>query len=464
MRILFLILAIIIPSFLFAQYGGFGVSDARSMGMGNTGNAYHHEILPISKNPAVMALSPDTSFFRIVIPNFSTRAAITAMPLEDFNYFFGGDDDGNRRVLDNEDKQRFLGLFDDTGEVLFSGRLNALAVSFQPDPEIGAFGFSIHDYGGARLAIDQELADVLLFGNQRNRTYDFDETALQFQYTRSYQFRYSRYIYHDSDMMLKSLYGGIALKYYQGFAYTDLQTSAGSISTNEYNQISGSFSGTRNSAFADALNGLNIFSDLSDNEDGGIAFPESVGSGIGFDIGFVAEIEDLDVSIGVTDIGSMTWDTNAEVEEFSLDPTIDGLYKNDKIDTLLDDGLTNEIVGNSFESPLATTLRIGFHLPVDIDDWGDLDLALDYNQGFDDTAVNSTMPRISAGAHWQPGEWIPSLLTGLSNDRTGSIRWALGIGYETPVLDFYIATNDLLNSISPDDYASVAFTFAFKVF
>lgn len=468
-KILFAIL-VFIPISLMSQYGPFGVSDARSTGMGNTGNAYHHEVIPISKNPALMALSPDSSFFRIVLPNISSRAAISAMPLDKFNYFFGGveetDSQGNtttvRRTLTEADKQEFLELYDEQGQFLFSGRLNALALSFQPSPEIGAFGFSIHDYIGGRVAVDEDMASLLLFGNERNRTYEMEETAYQFQYTRSFQLRYSRYIYHDSEMLVKSLYGGLALKYYQGFAYTDLQLNQSSLFTNEYNQISGNISGTRNSAYAKELRALDIFDDVESGEDFN-AMPEQVGSGFGFDIGFVAQIENLDVSIAMTDIGGMTWDQNAESEEFTLDPSLNELYKNDKIDSLIKDGISNDSVAGSFDSPLPTTLRIGFHLPIDTEDYGKIDLGLDYNQGFEETAVSSTTPRVSIGAHWQPGGYWPSLLTGLSNDRTGSLRWALGLGYETSVVDIYIATNDIIN-ISPNDYASFAFTLAWKVF
>jgi hypothetical protein len=463
MKNLFFIAIIFSPIAMLAQYGGFGITDARTLGMGNSGNAYHHEILPMSRNPATMALSPDTTFLRLVLPNVSARAIAAAMPVDEFNYFFGGDENGDARVLDPDDKQQFLDLFDESGEFFFSGRLNALAVSFQPNPEIGALGFSIHDYIAGRASIDKELMDVLLFGNERERTYDFGETKYQLQYTRSYQLNYSRYIYHDSDRTIKSLYGGLAVKLYQGFAYTDLSTNESMITTNQFNQISGSFSGTRSSAFAPSLTGLDVFGSDNGEEEDFTPFPEQVGSGFGFDIGFLAEIEDLDISIGVTDIGSMSWDTNAEVDNFSLDPTIDGVYKNDRVDTLFENGIQNNIVANSFDSDLPTTLRIGFFLPLDIG-MGDLNLALDYNQGFNETAVNSTMPRISAGAHWKPGEYIPSLLTGLTNDRSGALRWSLGIGYETPVVDIYLATGDVLNAVAVNDFASVAFTLAWKFF
>ncbi|GAB5465518.1 MAG: hypothetical protein Kapaf2KO_09540 [Candidatus Kapaibacteriales bacterium] len=464
MRNIILILSIIGLTYTsYSQYGGFGLSDARTTGMGNTGNAYHHEALPMSRNPATLAMSPDTSFLRIVFPNIATRAISSIMPVEDFNTYFGGDDDGNPVFLSEQDKADILDVFGDTGELLFNFRANLLALTFQPNPEIGAFGFSVHDYAAGRASVDKDLADLLLNGNEREREYNFEETAYQLQYTRSYQLRYGRYIYHDGSKLLNSLYGGVALKYYQGFAHTNLTIGSGNLATDQYNRITGDVRGTINSAYSSGLGILDILSNNDDEEDFP-AFPEAVGSGIGFDIGLAGQIGNLDVSLGITDIGAMSWDTNSEVTEFSLNPDLDGIYKNKRLDSLIDEGIISNSEEASFDSDLPTTLRVGFHYPIQTDGYGDIDLALDYNQGFNESAVNSTIPRVSVGAHWQPGQWIPSLLMGITNDRTGSVRLSTGIGYETPIVDIYLATNDIINAFAPSDFAAVAFTLAWKVF
>jgi hypothetical protein len=138
---------LILPCYLFAQYGSIGPVDARSMGLGKTYTAYSTGIYSIGLNPANLILE-DSVFIQFVtplpLPTVSAQGGISVLSLDEFNYFFGGIN-GESRVLSESEKQSLNSSFENGGYVSGGTSVQLLSFSIIPSKKIGAFGFAITD-------------------------------------------------------------------------------------------------------------------------------------------------------------------------------------------------------------------------------------------------------------------------------------------------------------------------------
>jgi len=78
MRIFLIALIFLLGSFsLLAQYGSFGITDARSVGMGNTYTASSYGVFSMGKNPALLSSNLDDSkSINILLPKFLEKAVL----------------------------------------------------------------------------------------------------------------------------------------------------------------------------------------------------------------------------------------------------------------------------------------------------------------------------------------------------------------------------------------------------
>ena len=125
------ILILILPCYLFAQYGSIGAVDARSMGLGKTYTAYSTGVYSIGINPANLILE-DSVFIQFVtplpLPTVSAQGGISVLSLDEFNYFFGGIN-GESRVLSESEKQSLNNSFENGGYVSGGTSLQLLSFS-----------------------------------------------------------------------------------------------------------------------------------------------------------------------------------------------------------------------------------------------------------------------------------------------------------------------------------------------
>ena len=454
-----------------AQYGSFGITDAQTVGMGSTfGSAFG--TLAIGKNPAFLAYPKDTSsYIALQIPNLGVSVLQSTMTMDDFNKYFGNKES---LVLDDAGRKDFFNTFDDNNGLYYNVGSKLFALAWKPSTEIGTFDLSMTQIAAGSMNIPLDLIDLAINGNAKGRTYTFDDMQFKTWWLGMTTLSYARDILEfDNESFIKNLTGGISLKLVSGYAYAGMERMNASFTTGENNVLKGK---------VDMLAWIAMSPDSQEDSaykekwynvkaPGGFDnfFPETIGSGFGFDIGVAADLAyNLRVGLSITDIGSVTWDTYASEHSSNEEATIDDLMKKsqrDRLEALLGD---SSYAVSSFSTSLPTALRlsIAYELAKTLETIpGDLTLLLDYNQGFNDSPGNSTTPRIGFGVRWQTSPYIPVITTGFTNTLAGDLAWAFGLGFSTSIIDVCFATQDLFTLMGSggNPFASAALNFIWRI-
>jgi hypothetical protein len=139
------------------------------------------------------------------------------------------------------------------------------------------------------------------------------------------------------------------------------------------------------SAFSDGFGVKYDFDSLEHESKFGLFMPPA-GNGFGFDFGFSLMLEDnWNVSLALTDIGSINWTKNAAKFNAEGEIFIDDLTDEDQLDSLKDKFTGDAEKIASFSTGLPTAFRFGLGYILNEEDNflpGTLLLGLDYNQGF----------------------------------------------------------------------------------
>lgn len=251
---------------------------------------------------------------------------------------------GNAAKFDYKDKQQAAKDFVDKDySINGDGTWFGIAVRF--DSTIGTFGFAVQDRMQWYSTFNEKTSDLIFNGRTANyfthlvldtfdgdtieNTGDLDQatadrvvrglngdpdelkkildgTRMSMQYYREYNLSYGRIISWNPGWQL---YGGVGIKYLQGFGVMDIQ---GGSTLEAYSALSPDF----NIDYGDAaLNNPSTVTEKSGNSWN----MKSVGSGFGFDIGANAIINDkIKIGLAVNDIGSITWDGNVYTAKDTL--------------------------------------------------------------------------------------------------------------------------------------------------
>ena len=446
---------VILPCYLFAQYGSIGAADARSMGLGKTYTAYSTGVYSIGINPANLILEEDV-FIQFVtplpLPTVSAQGGISVLSLDEFNYFFGGIN-GESRVLSEEEKQRLNSSFENGGYVSGSSSAQLLSFSIIPNKKVGAFGFAITDYSGGKGIIPAAIFDLALNGNPVDKLFDFSEAEVHSWWIRNYSLTYAQKITDVGTGILEYITGGVSFKYVQGFAYAGTERVGSYIQTSAKHEISGDSDYLAFTSFSDNF-GVDYEFDSTDSESHFSFFPSPAGTGFGVDFGLTFSLKEFgNFSIAITDLGSITWTNNAAKFYSGGSLYLDDLSDDSHIDSLLDKMSATAEPVEEFSTGLATALRFGAAFEISrLEDNrfpGHLLFAVDYNQGFNNLPGNSTKPRISFGFEWQAFNGFPILRTGLEYNEVEGVNWALGLGYVTSLLEFHLATSSFQTTFTP---------------
>jgi len=273
---------------------------------------------------------------------------------------------------------------------------------------------------------------------------------------------------------------GIGIKYVTGFSYTSIQSTNTSIYADSISHsyvvnmgldaeraglLSNVISKGAKSTVGDTVVNFNPFA------------PK--GTGLGIDLGATAVVIDfIKVGISFTDIGSISWskdvvntrgDTTVNFGGFTPAYTnVSGSQSNlDSIKNSFNNYFKNrDTVGSSFSTPLPTKMNIG--ASVELNDLfpaipGDLLVAVDYHQGFNNSLNNSTNPEFIFGAEWKPVQVIP-LRTALGFGGAYGFRWSAGFGVNLPGWDFDIGLGTFNALVAPMSAKNISFTFSFLKF
>lgn len=165
-----------------------------------------------------------------------------------------------------------------------------------------------------------------------------NNSSYKLHWTTDYTLGYARKIASLDEQ--HALYGGVAVKYVQGFGYVDISAKDG--------RLSGVAS------YMPSLTGLDSLFKISSG--GSSSNYKSVGQGIGFDIGGTLELfHDIRVGASVVNIGSITYRDNVYDIRDSVFTTV--AYNSDFLSGF--DKILTWTKRESVKVPLATQLRIG---------------------------------------------------------------------------------------------------------
>lgn len=195
----------------------------------------------------------------------------------------------------------------------------------------------------------------------------------------------------------------------------------------------------------------------------GASFTETEGSGLGFDIGGTVEMDlagplkgafawidgekKLRVGFSITDVGSITYDSNAG--QFSADETFiwDGIDIEDGLSDNFADSVRQEIYQNyepsdnkEITEKLPTKLNFGAQLQA-----GKLGFAFDLQKGLYETGMNSPRLVLGLGAEYKLIDIIP-LRAGYRTGGLTSSSITFGTGIELRNFEFTIAGLTVPNS------------------
>jgi len=465
-----IVLVITASATLFAQFGSEGTTDARRMALGNTSNAISKGVFSIGINPANILNSDETVNFSTVLPfpNLSVKAGTNFISLNDFNYYFGGNN-GQSKVLSQTDVQNLSSLMSGGGLIFGNVNIDIFSIGVKLAPSIGAFGLSVNDVVSSNLTLPSALSQIIVNGNPTNSTYNFNDANASVWWLRDYSLTYAREIPEIPQTVFSKIAAGITLKMVQGFAYVGTQQVNSSFSTGSQNQLTVDANNSFLSAFSDNFHVRYSYNINEPKQNAQMSpFPTPAGNGFGMDFGLSASIADVwNFAVSITDIGSINWTKNTAITNST------GQYTaNDLLDKSQQDSLKNKFKGTSdstggFSTNLPTALRLGASYKFNFSEhsWpGTLLLAMDINKGFNDMPGNSTKTNVSLGAEWKPMDWIPYLRTGVSFGGLLGFHWGVGLGIDAGVLEFNLSTLDMQTLVSPNSgkYLSVALNSRWK--
>jgi hypothetical protein len=432
-------------------FGSSGDLDARNIALGGTNATSARGVYAIGVNPANLVVEQDHKIeisSLLPLPTINISAGNDFITLNDYQYFFTGVEGENGEIsgkyLNNNEKNKFLNLFDQGSMVNSNFGTNLLSFSVYPSKKIGAFGFAIHDWTSAQVNLPKQVFELLLYGNEPNKVFDLDDLDVKAWYLRNYSLTYSKDLSSFFPDAFRFISAGLTVKMVQGLFYAGVDKMSTTLETqNDYNIL---VNGNSRMLVATSPS-FGVVYDFEDKElerENNIGlFNDPAGSGFGVDFGLYAELNKAwAISFAVTDLGNITWDEG--IAEYSSNGTF--LLENITDENLLD-SLSEAITGegsytNSFTTPLATAMKMGVGFKLDKflngNFPGQLLIELNYHQGFNNMPSNSTIERFSLGTEWIPYSWI-KVRTGISVGGLNKFNWGMGLGFDTGLVDLDFA-------------------------
>jgi hypothetical protein len=415
-------------------------TDIRGMGMARTFTASTHGLDAAGINPANLVTGHD-GFMTLGLLPVGLHVGSDFLTYDLYEkYFTGVDTDSGRvgRYLQDGDKQDILSAFP-SGLGTLAADVEVRPIGLLLNLGFGSIAFTMTEHVSSSLAIPQQYAQFLLYGNTPGSMYDFSQTHFAASWTREYGMSFGMRL--PDIAFASNVTGGFGVKLVHGYAYAELDRFQTSLSTSTSGVLRGVLDLHARTSRIDAL--------TEDGSDDFNPFPAPAGTGIGIDFGMAGDLtEFLRFGISVTDIGSMQWTRN--VEEVIADSSI---IVDDPLDGEQRDGVEDAVNGRSqdgeaFGTSLPTTLRIGVAIELHKVPffkkfvYGEMTLACDYNQGFARTMRSTRNPRLSVGMEYRPWGFLP-LRSGLSFGGTDHFNVALGFGLHLGPFELDLASENM---------------------
>lgn len=432
MRYALWLLLFVIPISAIAQEGYEHFSPV-AHGAGKTYVVTSHGLSAIGLNPS------------LITPDANTSLAISVFPASGFGLDKGpswsGDSlasvfDLNGGSITNSDRKRISNLL--LNEKM-SGRIDGeiFAIAYAV-PQLGTLALSWTTHAALRTDIPDAFLNFFINAESQLLQYTNSYSGFDFSgmWYSEYTLTYAREIFQSKDF-LSSLKIGGALKYVSGTGYIGLDKN----NKFAYDAISGGTAIDVNykvqSAYTNDFDPKNIPTSFSFK----FITSNQAGSGVGMDIGAAADFFPNDVGIpaltlgtSITDIGSITWSSNATERvannlhrEIKSNGTISEL--NDSLKAL--SGILTHV--SSFTTSLPTMFRFGAMLNLD---QAGISIpffaskaAFEYDAGLADVVGSLSHPRLGIGIACEHSHEVASLRAEIGYFiQSGQSDLTLGIG------------------------------------
>ncbi|WP_440999013.1 DUF5723 family protein [Fodinibius sp. SL11] len=453
-----------------AQSGHFS---AKSLGLGGSGTAYLDTYHANFVNPANLMLNADTKPSTSIglLGGVSATAGGPLMNISVYNRHFTTGDVVAHEAID----EWFGSAMGNSRAMGMEVDVIPLAASWRGDKM--AFSLAFRNRALFSGSVNRGFSEVLLTGISQERFSDpqplnFSSKGVAFSELSaglSYQLLELPTLLGIGENV--KLFAGVAPKYLIPHYTSSIDfNSTLQVTKNEViHDFSYTFSsvGELTTQFEDyyqARQDPNFDGEIGDFVDpDGASFTETQGTGFGVDLGGTLEMDlagpirgafswiegdkTLRVGLSITDIGSITYDNNAD--QFSADETFswDGIDVEDGLSDNFADSVRKEIYqnyapseSNEITEKLPTKLNFGAQLQA-----GKLGFAFDIQKGMYETGMNSPRLALGFGAEYKLFDVIP-LRAGYRTGGLTSSSITFGTGIELRNFEFTVAGLTVPNS------------------
>ncbi|CAG5080843.1 DUF5723 family protein [Parvicella tangerina] len=271
--------------------------------------------------------------------------------LGSFGFAFNSEAFGGIAFRINDNFNTYTRLNETTSDMIFMGKFSSYFDSLVYVDPSSMDTTIIENYNMQDPDSIQNVANG--FANVPNMIGEIlNGSEMRLSWTREYNLSYGRKIFGKDDVI--EIFGGIGLKYIQGFAMIDIQSVDNDLTA--FSSVTPFFNIDYGSASAQ---------NPSTTTQSG-ALPNSVGGGFGMDFGLDLLIKNkLKIAMAVTNIGSMTWKGNvySMKDTLVIDTYSEGLNNYNVLQTIGDlsgdDGVFSWDGEKELTQKLNTNFRFG---------------------------------------------------------------------------------------------------------
>lgn len=395
---IYLLIILLALGFLTEAYAQRGLSNARSVAMGGAYTALARGVESPTWNPANLGLKAH-KVYRLNLFSFGLGIHNNSFSKKQYNLYNGA-------FLTEQDKVDILNSIPDNGLAFdINSEVQALGLSF------GSFALTSSGYAVSDFSLSKDIADILLNGNDFNRTYDLGNSSGEgyvissFALSKAFTFPLKAF---------QQFSVGFSAKYLVGFAYGNVKEATSTFTTD-----------------VDGIHGA-----------GRLVLDRSFGgSGFGLDLGAAAKLNrNLTASFGLSNVfGKINWsnETKRTTFTFSADSvSVQRIADTDLDSVIVNDEETVDIDG--FSTNLPKQMRLGLSHSSK-----KLTLAFDYTQGLSAGPGVSTKPRLAFGSELKVISFLP-LRAGIAFGGDNGVSTGAGFGLDLGLSswNFAIASRD----------------------
>lgn len=366
---------LLIAGMLILSASAFSQMTARGLGLAGAYTALARGVNAPAWNPANLGL-PDNPKFTYKIIGLDINVANNSFSQGALNQYSG-------QYLSSQDINDILDRIPDDGLDLDIYAL-VQGLSFST----GRFALTVDFITDAMVQIDKDVFELILTGNEIDKTYTFENMDGHAWGVAAFGFSYAHPV--EVDFAEAFSIGG-TFKLLYGGAYAQIDDALFAVHTERF--------------------GFKL--------DGNYKAKFGMGSmGWGTNLGAAAQLDEKwTVSAGFQNVlGSIPWDKDVEEHQgyfFGDSLTVMAISEEDEEEDVLADS-TWEVEGGSFSKNLPLVFKAGCAYRE-----GDFLLVADYTQAFQNTAIVSKTPRLSVGTEWQKVAALPLRMGVVLGGRTG---------------------------------------------